>query len=444
MSMTRYPAYKAAESRWLAEIPSHWGLSQSRRLFSLRNQRAAESDKQLTASQQHGVIYQDDFVRLEGRRVVEVIKGAEILKHVEPNDFVISMRSFQGGIERSLVRGCISSAYVMLAPGGKVNGPFFGYLLKSTGYIQALQTTSNLVRDGQALRWDNFTQIDLPVVPVQEQAAIAAFLDAETAKIDALVAEQERLIELLKEKRQAVISRAVTKGLNPDAPMKDSGIEWLSSIPAHWEAKPLRHFDCEVRTGPFGSQLHAEEYVVGGTPVVNPTNLVDGKIVASNDVTVPPVVVERLPHQKLRLGDVVFARRGELGRCALVTDGEVGWLCGTGSMVLRLGGAAFLPEYFALFIGLELTRSYFVSFSVGAVMDNLSSSTLLSLPVPLPPRAEQREIVDAVSRAASKLNDLISEAGKGVALLQERRTALISAAVTGQIDVRPESMRTAA
>ena len=201
---------KPSGIEWLGDVPKHWGVGQSRRLFSLRNERALESDRQLTASQEHGVIYQEDFVRLEGRRVVEVIKGADILKHVEPDDFVISMRSFQGGIEWCRLRGRISSAYVMLAPCERVHGRFFSYLFRCRSYIQALQATSNLVRDGQALRYGNFAQVDLPLVPLEEQALIADFLDREIAKTDALAAEAQRAIDLLQERRTALISAAVT------------------------------------------------------------------------------------------------------------------------------------------------------------------------------------------------------------------------------------------
>jgi type I restriction enzyme S subunit len=138
---------------WLGQVPEHWGIGQSRRRFALRNERALEGDEQLTASQKYGIVRQADFVEAEGRRVVEVIKGAEILKHVETGDFVISMRSFQGGIEYSPYRGSISSAYVMLSPIKDVHPGFFRWLFKSSPYIQALQSTSNLVRDGQALRF---------------------------------------------------------------------------------------------------------------------------------------------------------------------------------------------------------------------------------------------------------------------------------------------------
>jgi type I restriction enzyme S subunit len=195
---------------WLGRIPRHWGVVHSRRLFALRNERARAGDQQLTASQEHGVIYQEDFIRLEGRRVVEVIKGSDILKHVEPQDFVISMRSFQGGIEWCRLRGSISSAYVMLIPRADLHCPFFAHLFKSRSYIQALQSTSNLVRDGQALRYANFTLVALPDVPQEEQVAVAAYLDAETTKMDSLVAEAERAITLLQERRSALISAAVT------------------------------------------------------------------------------------------------------------------------------------------------------------------------------------------------------------------------------------------
>ena len=176
MSLPSYKNYKQTQSAWLARIPEHWEMGHSRRRFRLRNEQAMEGDEQLTASQKYGVIKQADFIEAEGRRVVEVIKGQEILKHVEPGDFVISMRSFQGGLEYSRARGSISSAYVMLAPVKQVRPEFFSWLFKSQPYIQAPQSTSNLVRDGQALRFSNFSQVDIPIIPESEQLAIAIFL----------------------------------------------------------------------------------------------------------------------------------------------------------------------------------------------------------------------------------------------------------------------------
>ena len=195
---------------WLGEVPEHWGISQSRRMFADRSEPALATDKMLTASQKYGVLFQSDFVELEGRRVVEVIMGVESLKHVEPDDFIISMRSFQGGIEWCKLRGSTSFHYVMLRPVKHVHPPFFAHLFKSITYIQALRATTDLIRDGQELRYSNFTQVDLPIVPIEEQKQIVAYLDEKVEGLDNLAKEATSAIALLQERRTALISAAVT------------------------------------------------------------------------------------------------------------------------------------------------------------------------------------------------------------------------------------------
>jgi len=411
MSFPRYPKYKDSGVEWLGEVPEHWGVGQSRRLFALRNERALELDKQLTASQEHGVIYQEDFIRIEGRRVVEVIKGADILKHVEPNDFVISMRSFQGGIEWCNLRGCISSAYVMLVPCDRIHGPFFAYVLKSRSYIQALQTTSNLVRDGQALRYDNFTKVDLPLVPLPEQIQIAAFLDRETAKIDELVAEQRRLMELLKEKRQAVISHAVTQGLNPDAPMKPSGIEWLGDVPAHWETRKLKYL-CDVQTGDKDTENALED---GLYPFF-----------------VRSQTIERINSMAFDCEAILTAGDGAgVGKVFHYHNGPFDFHQRVYMMNnFREVSGRYLFHFFR-------ENFYKVALEGGAksTVDSLRRPVFMNFTVCVPPKAEQVAIVMTVEQDAEKFDTLTAEAQRAIDLLQERRTALISAAVTGQIDV---------
>jgi type I restriction enzyme, S subunit len=201
---------KPSEVLWIGDMPEHWKISQSRRMFAVRSEPALPTDKMLTASQKYGVLYQTDFVEREGRRVVEVIMGIESLKHVEPDDFIISMRSFQGGIEWCRLRGSTSFHYVMVKPINGVHPPFFAHLFKSQVYIQALRATTDLIRDGQELRFSNFVQVDLPLVPIEEQRQIAGFLDRETMKLDALTTEAQSAIQLLQERRAALISVAVT------------------------------------------------------------------------------------------------------------------------------------------------------------------------------------------------------------------------------------------
>lgn len=412
MSFPRYAAYKDSEVGWLRDIPAHWGVGQSRRLFALRNDRALGSDRQLTASQKHGVIYQDDYMSLEGHRVVQVLKGADMLKHVEPNDFVISMRSFQGGIEWCNLRGCISSAYVMLVPCDRVHAPFFRYLLKSAFYIQALQTTSNLVRDGQAMRYDNFTQIALPLIPLDEQARIAAFLNRETAKTDELVVEQRRLVELLKEKRQAVVSHAVTKGLDPDAPMKSSSIEWLGDVPDHWQLRRLR-FVCDIHTGDKDTE-HAVE---------------DGQY----PFFVRSQVVERINTVAYDCEAILTAGDGAgVGKVFHYYEGPFDFH----QRVYMLNN---FREVSGLFLFHFLRENFYkVALEGGAksTVDSLRRPMFMNFMVCVPPKDEQEAIVLAVREEMAKIDTLTAEAQRAINLLQERRAALISAAVTGQIDVR--------
>lgn len=195
---------------WLGEVPEHWGIINSKWLFEERNVKAFPDEEMLTASQKYGVISQKKFMILEQQKVVQVLKGHNILKHAEANDFVISMRSFQGGIEYCPISGSISSAYVPLEPRESVNTDFFKYLFKSRSYIQALQSTTNLVRDGQALRYSNFIQVLLPIVPESEQEKIAEFIAFEITRMDELVKKGEKSISLMKERRTALISAAVT------------------------------------------------------------------------------------------------------------------------------------------------------------------------------------------------------------------------------------------
>lgn len=202
---------KKSGSTWLNEIPEDWDMLPSKRLFFLRKEKAKPEDEQLTASQKYGVVPQKWFMEQEGRRVTVVFTGEDILKHVEKGDFVISMRSFQGGIEYSDYSGKISSAYVMLIPNHEyVYDRFFKWFLKSPEYIKALRGTSDLVRDGQALRYANFAKIDLPVVPMDEQIAIADYLDNICKRIDDAIENVKKEISLIQELKTRTIFDVVT------------------------------------------------------------------------------------------------------------------------------------------------------------------------------------------------------------------------------------------
>lgn len=202
---------KDSGTPWCPQIPAHWEYSSPKALFTQRMDRARLGERQLTSSQEFGIIYQDEYMELTGTRIVTVIKDFSILKHVEPNDFVISMRSFQGGLEFSERKGCISSAYVMLIPNYKyVYPPFYRWFFKSSKYINAIQSTSNLVRDGQAMRYANFAQIPLFIIPLDEQKKIAEYLDERISYIDEILKIKRQQQATLDEYKKSVIYEYVS------------------------------------------------------------------------------------------------------------------------------------------------------------------------------------------------------------------------------------------
>ncbi|AVL54865.1 restriction endonuclease subunit S [Roseobacter denitrificans] len=201
---------KPSGEDWLSDIPAHWTVVPPTALFTESKERAREGTQMLSATQKYGVIPLAEFERLEQRQVTMALVHLDKRKHVEVGDFVISMRSMDGGLERARAVGNVRSSYSVLKCGPHVEGRFYGYLLKSGLYIQALRLTSSFIRDGQDMNFSHFRKVKLPKLPVAEQAAIADHIDTQTARIDSLITKTDRSIALLREKRAALITAAVT------------------------------------------------------------------------------------------------------------------------------------------------------------------------------------------------------------------------------------------
>lgn len=197
-------------AKWLGEIPKDWDLVPSNSLFPESKERAWPDDEHLSATQKYGVIPLSEYERLEERQVTHAVKNLDQRKHAEIGDFVISMRSFEGGIERVKARGCVRSSYVVLKASSQAFAGFYTYLFKSSAYIQGLQATSTFIRDGQDLSYNNFRQVKLPCPSLSEQKEIATFLDKSISKIDRLSLLTQRSVDLLRERRSAFITAAVT------------------------------------------------------------------------------------------------------------------------------------------------------------------------------------------------------------------------------------------
>jgi len=433
MSFPRYPKYKDSGVEWLGKVPEHWGVLRGRRLFTQKREPARADDEQLSATQKYGVVPQQKFMELEEQKVTLALSGTDNFKHVEKNDFVISLRSFQGGIERSVYSGCVSPAYTVLRPTQPVFAGFWGYLLKSSGYIESLQTMTDGIRDGKTISYQQFGQIGLPVPSLPEQAAVAAFLDHETAKIDALIAEQQRLIELLQEKRQAVISHAVTKGLNPDAPMKDSGIEWLGAVPEHWGTSRLKHATAKIVDCPHETPTYCDD---GDYLVIRTPDLDDGRLLTAGMNRVDHAeYTDRTRRETLQAGDIVYSREGGRWGHAATVPASDRFCLGQRMMQFRSR-----EDWDAGYLMWHLTSRHVYAQgeidTAGAASPHVNVGTISNYRIASPPLDEQSHIARVLSSRAIGYDDLTNQAQNAVALLQERRSALISAAVTGQIDVR--------
>ena len=426
MSQKKYQHYQVVKGSWFAQIPTHWEMLSGKRVFEQKREPAAADDEQLSVTQKHGVMPQNLFMVMDDRKVTLALAGTDNFKHVDEGDFVISLRSFEGGIELSQYKGCISPAYTCLRARKPIGEGYYKFTMKSKDFISALQSVTQGIRDGKNISYAEFSKLSIPYPPVEEQTAIASFLDRETAKIDALIAEQQRLIELLKEKRQAVISHAVTKGLNPNALMKDSGVEWLGEVPEHW--KIIKG----SRIGRlFGSEQLSEEKVQteGDIPFLKVSTLTDDSFEAKE----PEWFVNR---SDVRAGQgssgfLVFPKRG-----AAIFGNKVNVVHRESLIDPNLMGWTVNEENSPVYYGYLLKTRRLDEIADVSTVPQINNKHINQEQWPSPPRSEQSEIEEFLLGATSRYDDLTSLASKAIGVLSERRSALISAAVTGQIDVR--------
>lgn len=411
---------------WLGMIPTDWDVIYPKMLFSQRKERAQRGERQLTASQQHGVVYQDEYMEMTGSRVVVVEKDFDILKHVEAGDFVISMRSFQGGIEYSENAGCISSAYVMLIPNQEyVHNRYFKWLLKSPTYINALQSTSNLVRDGQAMRFANFIQVWLPVIPIPEQIAIAEVLDRKCSQVDTLIANVQAQIEKLKAYKQSVITEVVTKGLDPSVPMKDSGVEWIGEIPEYWEIAKLR-----TRTKMLTPMRDKPEDLSGPIPWVRIEDYCGKYITASKEqLGVSAETVAAMNLKIYPVGTVLCTSSCDLGKCAIVGRE----LVSNQRFIGIIPQPNLSPDY--LYYLMLSNAERLNTLSTGSIQANLSRVSFEQLLVQFPPMVEQEALAEYLDKKCEAADRLIAIKQKKIDKLNEYKKSLIYEYVTGKKEV---------
>lgn len=431
MNLSKYSDYKKSNVSWLGEIPSNWSVQSCRGVLVDRNERNDPqiNENYLSLMANIGIILYEEKGDVGNKKPEDLGK----CKQVYPGDLVINSMNYGiGSYGLSKHRGVCSPVYIVLKPKlEKIEERYAFRILEIKKFQQYAQSFGNGILEHRAsISWDILKNIGLPLPPIEEQKAILGFLDNEIEKIDTLVKTLEKLIDLLVEQRQAVISNAVTKGLDPKVKMKRSGVAWLGEIPEHWEVTKIKY----IATASNGLTYSPDDLVDSeeGVLVLRSSNIQQGEISLEDNVYVKMNIPSK---SVVKSGDILICSRNGsralIGKNALIPDSLNGVAYGAFMMLLRSDISRYIYWILNSFI-FKFQSSLFLT----STINQLTVSDLYGFEVPIPPKSEQVEIIRYLQDSTTQINSLIDKATKSVALLQERRTALISAAVTGQIDVR--------
>lgn len=418
--MERYSEYKDSGIQWLGEIPSHWSLRKMKYVFNERSEKNHPNEQPLCATQSKGVIPQSLY---EGR-VVVVNKGFDGLKFVREGDFVISLRSFQGGIEYAYYQGIISAAYTILQPKEPQMAVYFKYLFKCHDFIQLLQTCVTGIREGQNINYPLLSKKSLPLPTLTEQQAIVSYLDIKCSKLDMLVENKEKEILLLSEMKQRVIADAVTRGLNPSVKLKATNITWLPEIPEHWEEKRLSSkFVGDVDVNKGFVYKHAFKFNYGELVPKNET----GDSEEYRDTYIKYSLIKKgdILINGLNLNyDFVSQRVACAPNDGIITSAY---------LICRPRKGVFYNYYTYLFKAMDGMKLFHGMGS--GIRLTLSFKELKKQMLPVPPLSEQQTIVSYITERTAKIDSLIEKLNKEIECIKEYKQRLISDVVTGQIKV---------
>ncbi len=446
MSLPRYPKYKDSKVEWLGEVPSHWTASRFKWLIERNNggvwgddPDGADDTIVLRSTEQtvdgRWRIDEPAFRKLARRdRDFALLRIGDLLVTKSSGSSLHIGKTTLVDEHVAGLGACYSNFMQRIGVSKRLHPKLAWYLLNSELSRLQLALLSNSTTGLANLNGTIIGELLLAVQPQEEQEQIVAFLDRETVKIDALIAEQEKLLALLAEKRQATISHAVTRGLDPSAPMKDSGIPWLGEVPAHWSLSPLyMRYSSDL-----GKMLDTDR--ITGRYLVSYLRNVDVQWDAINYANLPAMDIkpDEIARYTVRDGDLLVCEGGEVGRAAVVNVGDsvIGYQKALHR--LRALSEAECPRYMFYIFSWASKAGVFAG-EGQATIAHLTGEQLRRYRFPRPSKVEQEAIAEFLDGALATLSKLSDEAESGIALLKERRNALIAAAVTGQIDVRDTS-----
>ncbi|SFH58482.1 restriction endonuclease subunit S [Modicisalibacter xianhensis] len=440
MRQVRYPSYKTTKSTWLASIPEHW---EEKRLKDVATYNDESLDEKTDPD------FEIEYVDISSVSLTHGIEKTELLafekapsrarRKVRHGDVIVStVRTYLKAIapiKNPPLNMVVSTGFAVIRPRSSLDARFAGYMLQSNGFVGDVVANSVGV-SYPAINASDLARLPFAEPPLPEQIRISDFLDHKTAQIDALIAKKQSLLDKLAEQRTALISQAVTKGLDPSVPMRNSGVDWVGEIPAHWTV-PILGYVAEVRGGVTKGRKLPNEATVE-VPYLRVANVQDGFIDLSH-VTNIEILVTELERYSLQKGDVLMNEGGDndkLGRGA-VWEGEISPCLHQNHVFAVRPRIPEFSDWLALLTQSGYAKFYFYTTAKQSTnLASISSSNIKKLPVLLPPEAERREIIDHVKTSLDKLTKQRERVIQVIERLKEYRSALITNAVTGKIDVR--------
>ncbi|HNW83381.1 MAG TPA: restriction endonuclease subunit S, partial [bacterium] len=394
--MKPYPKYKDSGAFWIGKVPENWKLVKTKYVFSERVEKGYPNKPLLAATQTKGVVPKSMYEN----RTVEAQKDLHLLKLVNPGDFVISLRSFQGGIEYSKHRGIISPAYTVMIPNNRVSDGYFRHLAKSKEYIFLLQTCVTGIREGQNINYELLRKTPMPIPPESEQIQIARYLDWQTSKIKKFIKNKKKLIALLKEQKQNIINEAVTKGINPNVKMKNSGVEWIGDVPEHWEVRRLKSLS-RINSG----QVDPKKEEFNRMILIAPNHIESktGKLVYTESVAEQGAISGKYFVNK---GQLLYSKIRPALRKAAIAPFDC--LCSADMYGITFDRKTISNEFALISILSDYFSKYAIDCSMRVAMPKINREALGVAWMTIPPVNEQEEIIKYIYEETSLIDKTIA------------------------------------
>jgi type I restriction enzyme, S subunit len=432
--MRTYPEYKQSDHPLIGLVPEHWGVIPNGAFFQVKSIKNTKDEQNLSVYRDYGVIPRDSRDD-NHNRVSEDISNYKL---VEVGDFVLNkMKCWMGSLGVSDYRGIVSPSYTVCEPIREIHRKYFHYLLRSRDYIKIYESLSYGVRIGQwELRFHDFKQIKSLYPPLPEQKQISNYLDRKTQQIDDLIEKTERKIELLKEQRSSLINHYVTKGLDPNVEMKDSGVEWIGEMPEHWSLSKLKYETDLIVDGTHFTPNYQDD----GVPFLRVKDLLNDEIDRGKTRYISrdehETLIQRCCPQK---GDLLLSKNGTIGRTKVV-DWDWEFSIFVSLCLIRLKNT-YSPDLLSYFFQSALFDTQISEGSKQSTVTNLHLDKIREFILINSPIEEQFHIVSHLDKETSKVDQMVDIETKRIELLKEYRQSLVSNVVTGKIDVREEVLQ---